>query len=449
MFLAAGSIPYLIAWLVSGNPVFPFFNGIFESPFYPAENFNNRNFNADLSWRLPYELVFFSERFTSGMTGTVGAAGFQWLLLLAPALTAALAFRDRKAVVLGIVCLSSLLAVFVFQSHLRYIFPTYIFLSALFGLAMSNAAGAGWLVRWGVWGLGVFTLGLNVLFFGSCSPNYRDLPIAAVFDPAVRERLVHRRAPIRKAVELVNQLNQSGAPVVFLAQPLAAGLNSEALFANWYNRVFWNELRAARDPDAFSSLMRSAGARDMIADVAWRDRQDWTIALVDQAFHKVAGFGPLSVLKLDDALFFSEELLTGSSDLSSSAWTLRAGLEATEDGSVTVTVESPVTQAVPVKPGEIYLNRVSARCAGQQARGRLQVNWIDAEGELLDVEIRAFDCAPQWVTQGQEVVAPLGAVSAVVFGSSHSALPIQISRVSFRSNVADPYSAELVGRTWR
>lgn len=449
LFLALGAIPYMIAWLVSGNPVFPFFNGIFESPFYPAENFNNRSFNADLGWHLPYELVFFAERFTSGMTGTVGAAGFQWLLLLAPALTAALAFRDRKSLVLGAVCLSSLLAVFVFQSHLRYVFPAYVLLSALVGLAISNAAGAGWVVRGGMLGLGLLTLGLNVLFFGSCSPNYRDLPLLAVFDPEVRERLVLRRAPIRNAVELVNQLNESGAPVIFLSQPLAAGLNSEALFANWYNRTFRDDLRAAGNADAFNSLMRSTGARYLISDAAWRGRRERTSALVDQAFHRVAGFGSLSVLKLDDALFFSEELLTGPSELLSSAWTLRAGFEAQEDGSVIVTEESPVTQAVPVEPGGIYLNRVTARCAGQPARGRLQVNWRDAGGELLDVEIKAFDCAPHWVTQGQEVVAPLGAVRAVVFGSSHSAKPIQISRVSFRSNVSAPYSAELVGRTWK
>ena len=434
LFLAVAAIPYLNAWLVSGNPVFPFFNAIFESPFYPAENFRNRAFVTELNWNLPYELVYFAERFTSGMTGSTGAGGYQWVLLLVPTTLAALVFRDWKAAGLAAVCLLSFLVVFNFQAFLRYVFPSFLFLSALVGLVISKCDCSGTTLRWGMLGLAALTLGLNVLFFGSASPNYRDVPVLAVFDSQSQESLVRRRAPIRKAVELVNQLNESGSPVIFLAPPLAAGLVSEALFANWYNRTFERELRSTPDVDSFASLIRKHGARYLIFDSRWRGHKERIAALVEGSFHKVAGFGPVSVHKVDDLIFFSEELLVGTTELASPPWLLAEAEDSREDGTVLVTAATPITQSVPVEAGRSYLNRVTAKCADQPARGRLQVIWRDARRNLLGTQIVSFHCRMNWVAESQEVVAPEGAASAVVFGSGHTALPIHLAEVSFRTS---------------
>lgn len=434
LFVAIAAIPYLIAWLISGNPVFPFFNAVFESPFYPAENFQNRAFVAELKWDLPYQLVYFAQKFTSGMTGGVGAGGFQWVLLLVPSTLAALAFRDWKAAVLAAVCLLSLLVVFEFQAFLRYAFPAFLLLSALVGLVMSKCAASGRTLRWTMAGLAALTLGLNALFLGSASPNYKDVPVLEVFDPQGEDRIVRQREPIRKAVELVNQLNESRSPVIFLAPPLAAGLASDALFVNWYNLAFERELRSAPDTDAFARLVRKHSARYLILDSRWRRHQERLLAWVDWGFHIVGRFGPVSVHKLDDAIFFSEELLAGTTELSSPPWLVREGADPREDGSVLVTVSAPITQSAPVEAGRSYLNRVTAKCADQPARGRLQVIWRSADREMLGTEIFSFPCRTIWATESQEVVAPQGAATAVVFGTGHAAQPIHLAEISFRGS---------------
>ncbi|MDE0000417.1 MAG: hypothetical protein OXP09_21340 [Gammaproteobacteria bacterium] len=438
LFLALGGIPYLVAWFISGNPVFPFYNGLFQSPFYPAENFLHSGFDSDLSWKLPYQLVFLGGNFTSGMTGSTGAAGFQWLLLLVPSVVAALFLRDWKAASVAGVCLLPLLVIFEFQTFLRYVFPSFLFLSALIGLAISRCTAAGPTVRWAMVGAAGLTLGLNLLFYGSCSPNYRDVPVLEIFDPEGREEIVRRRAPIRKAVELVEELNQSRSPVVFLAPPLAAGLTSDALFASWYNRTFDRELRSSRDYGSFVSLIQKHGARFLIADSRWRGHREGVAGFVDQAFREVARFGSVSLHRVDDSVFFADELLTGTTELSSPPWQLREGTEVQGDGTVLVTATSPVTQSVPVEPGRRYLNEITAKCADQPARGRVQVSWRDAQWNPLGTEIASFHCRTGWVVESLEVTAPQGAANAVVFGAGHTATPVRISEISFRTNARQP-----------
>ena len=434
LFVALASIPYLIAYVVSGNPVFPFFNGIFESPLYPVENFSNRAFQSEIGWDLPYLLVFFAERFTSGMTGTAGAGGFQWLLLLLPGAVAAVVLRNGKAAIVAAICLMSLLVVFSFQTFLRYVFPAYLFLSALAGLALSDCLRNGRALGWGMVGLATLTLWLNILFFGSCSANYRDVPVLELFDPDSREAIVLRRAPMRKAVELADELNKSRSPVAFLAQPLAAGLTSDALFANWYNKSFQEELRSVQDMGSFVSLMQEHGVRYLMSQSAWRGQREEITAFIDQAFRNAARVGPVTVFKLDDSHFFPLELLEGTTGFSAPSWLFRDGTVVRDDGTLLVTAESPISQTVPVVAGHRYLNRVTARCAAKPAKGRLQVNWRDADWNLLGAEIMAFNCRANWTNESQEVVAPQGAAIAVVFGSGHTATPIRISEISFRSN---------------
>ena len=434
LFLALASIPYLVAWALSGNPVFPFFNGLFESPLYPAENFSNSAFESEIGWNLPYLLVFAAERYTSGMTGSTGAAGFQWLLLLIPGVLAAGAFRNGKAATVAGVCVLSLLVVFAFQTFLRYVFPAYLFLGVLIGLALSDCVRRGRTLGGGMVALAALTVGLNILFFGSSSPSYRDVPVLAVFDPERREEIVRRRAPMRRAVELVAELNESRSPVAFLSPPLAAGLTTEALFANWYNSSFERELRSIQDFNNFVGLVQEQGVRYLISHSAWQGQREGLTALVDRAFHKIAGFGPVSVFRLDEALAFPTELLAGPTVFSLPSWRHREGSTVHDDGTLLVTARSPITQAVPVEAGKRYLNRVTARCVDRPAKGRLQVIWRDAAGNPLGREIVAFNCRGRWAVESQEVVAPRGAAHAVVFGSGHTAAPIRISEISFRTN---------------
>src|SRR5690606_27538050 len=69
--LLLGGIPYVTAWLIAGNPVFPFFNGWFQSPYFPPVDFES-HYPGYLHWDLLWQTAFNSERFMEGSAGTPG-----------------------------------------------------------------------------------------------------------------------------------------------------------------------------------------------------------------------------------------------------------------------------------------------------------------------------------------------------------------------------------------
>lgn len=82
VFFAVGAIPYATAWHLTGNPVFPFFNQIFKSPFWLAAAFEAPAiFEKGVSWDVLYQVTFHTEKF---LESKPGAPGFQWLLEVAP-----------------------------------------------------------------------------------------------------------------------------------------------------------------------------------------------------------------------------------------------------------------------------------------------------------------------------------------------------------------------------
>ena len=77
--LIVGMGPYLYAYILTGNPVFPFYNAIFKSPqYYSAANFSQPTFQQGLSLNILYSTVFEAEKY---IEGTVGSAGFQFISL--------------------------------------------------------------------------------------------------------------------------------------------------------------------------------------------------------------------------------------------------------------------------------------------------------------------------------------------------------------------------------
>ena len=427
--LALGVWPYALAYSLSGNPVFPFFNSIFESPFYPPVDFDNTLFRSPMDWHLPYLLVFSAKQFGGG---GVGGSGFQWLTVTAAAFTAAILFRNRRAAVLAAIAVLSLVTVFQFQTFLRYIFPVSVLVSVLIGLAVSNCLdrhrglGMAMLVATG------FTVLLNLTFLGSTTSRYHDVPILEIFRAGGADELVAERAPVRQAVELVNSVNRIRAPVALLSEPAAAGLESVALYNNWHNQEFHREIGAVTDADSLARVLRKHRARYVIFDPR-RFGEDGRLAeLVAATGDLVGAIGPVEVYRVKRRLFYAEELLQAPSVPDAPPWIVSRAARPLGDGSVMVSRGAPVIQVVPVRPGDFYLNAVTARCADEFGQGRVQVNWRDENGAILKSDLRVFRCRQTFRLESQEVKAPPGAATAAVYGVSHSDAPVVVLRVSLR-----------------
>lgn len=430
-FVLFGIVPYATAWHVAKNPVFPFFNEIFQSPHWPPTNFVSSRFQEGIGWDAPYRVIFDAGKYLEAFPG---AGGAQWLLLLVPAVIWLYSRKNWWALLLILIGTMGVSLVFLQTSYLRYVFPVLVILCAGIGVAFNEEKGG---LRFGFLTAGCGAVIFNAIMLHSGSPWYSSLPIHVLFSDTARSNYLQTRLPVRKAVDLVNQLNVEGTPVAFFSHPMAAGLKADALYANWYNHKFQNEIMSAKTQGEIAAIFTGRDVTYLVVDNSWPELK--VFGVLNESLQKISEpvfkIGTVSVLRLRSDMRFQSEMLRNSELTSIDGWSLSGTVKhVAPEGSVIASVSSPISQSVAVRPGRKYLNSISARCVikGEKATGRNQVNWIDAKGQFIAASIRTFDCKDDWQTESQELVAPPNAATAVVYGASHADVPIEITSVSFR-----------------
>jgi len=428
LFLAMGAIPYITAWHLTGNPVFPFFNQFFKSPFWPAVAFEAPAvFSEGLTWDVIYQATFHTERF---LESRPGASGFIWLLLLFPALLILYFSRRRRGVILIFVAVLCIALTFQSISYLRYVFPSFAWGAAGVGVALSTVQMNAGFLRKVLYIVGWAAVFLNVLFFRS-GTNYGDLSLHPMLSQSGRENYLSNRLPIRNAVDLVNQLNTSRTPVAVFASPLTAGLGSDGLYPNWYNHQFQEKVKVAATSDQVAQLLMENVVYYIILDSNWGTAEKRMI--IEGATEIINTQGAVAVRRLKRSLYFQTELLKNSDFSSYEGWTLPSNMHPEQQaGSISVSVGAPASQSVSITGGRRYQNSVTALCKVQPTQGRVQVNWLDSRSAFISTDIQLFDCTPTATTRTMEIAAPLNAITAVVYATGHTSIPITISEVSFK-----------------
>ena len=133
LFLVAGAAMalalffYVVAWVKTGNPFFPFYNGVFKSPYWDAVNFMDRRWVDHLSWNLPWEMTFDSSKFEESSNGSMGLS----LLFLAISGISLLALTRKTLVAAIPLCIgvAYLLGVGLQIQYLRYLLPGFLLIA--------------------------------------------------------------------------------------------------------------------------------------------------------------------------------------------------------------------------------------------------------------------------------------------------------------------------------
>jgi hypothetical protein len=427
LFSAIGSIPYATAWNITGNPVFPFFNHVFQSPLWPAVAFEPPAiFAKGLTWDVLYQVTFHSEKY---LESTAGSAGFQWLLLFTPALLILLTARHSRGLVLFTVAMLTVALTFQSTAYLRYVFPSFAWVAAGIGVAFSVGYPGSVFFRRFLLVIGWSVILLNLAFFKS-GTHYGDLSLQPLMSESGREAYLNNRLPIRNAVELVNNLNSWRSPVAVFSSPFTAGLNSDALYPNWYNYRFQAMVSNTQTSNDMAQLLMDQGVDYVILDNNWGAPNKRT--LIEAVSQQLAVFGGVTVRKLIESYRFQTELLQNPDFRAFDGWSFSTDNFAQAIGRALVTVTAPAAQPVSVVSGRRYRNSVTAMCADQPAQGRVQTNWHDSKGSFITTNIHVFDCSPTGATESIEVTAPANASTAIVYATGHSNVPIIITEVSFR-----------------
>jgi hypothetical protein len=431
-FAVLGFVPYVTAWWLTGNPIFPFFNAIFKSPLWEPVNFEATAFGKGIPWDFLYSITFGSGRF---LEARAGAGGFQWLLLFLPLSLGLAMTRHWRA--MGLICFGLLSTALVFHStsYLRYVFPAYAVLAAVIGVGIE--ASKNWQPRLSglITAAGTIAVGLNLLYL-SAGAFFDDFPIASAFSQGQRKLYQEEKVPIRQAIALVNELNLKQSPVAVFAEPMAAGLQADGLFATWYNAKWQFLFFEAKSEAALAQILLDKGVSWLIVDARWNAMGNVSkeqLGLLSKVSEERWKLGPIAVRRLKDDFRFKTELLLHPDFADIAPWTLSPGARYdVTHRTLLVNVVAPATQTTRIVLGREYEEIVQARCHELPAQGRLQINWSDAQDKFIQASIEVFDCAHEWKEHRMRVTPPPGAASATVYATGHSAIPLEFKLVSLR-----------------
>ncbi len=291
----AGAFSYVNAWLRTGNPLFPFFNAVFRSPWYEAANFRDTRFETPLGWTTLYDLTFHSRRFIEGWDG---AAGFLLLALLPLCVVAWRSSWPKARTVLLAAALGGGILSYAAQSNLRYLYPVLPLAALVAAEALGEPVRAGRLAAlMAGTALAVLTA-VHLRILPAAGHYHGDFFTPAWLEPA-RDVYWREYSPERKLVEWLNR-HAPGANVAWLDGNAIGEFRGRAYTASWHSPWFWKQLRETQDAEAVERLLRQLGVEFVIAPRPGGRRAPRSVherQLLDDCMDRVLEFGDVELRK--------------------------------------------------------------------------------------------------------------------------------------------------------
>jgi glycosyltransferase involved in cell wall biosynthesis len=261
LLVAMAAPPYAVAYVKTGNPLFPFLNEKFHSPLLPAGiDLRDARFKKPLSWRTPYAMTFHTDQYYEGQNGSLG---FHWLAIVPLGLLGFAAVRRRPAVSAAVVAFGAGTVILSTEPNARYLY-------AAMPLALIPAGAAlAWLranqraVYAAAAAVLLATTALNAAFLPSASYYQKDFAIQQPFSRAARDRYLGENAPIRKVIAYFNQAHR-GAAVLLTHEASNAGLDGDIYENHWHQMSNYLKIRDAADVPSLLRLLDSWNVRYFI-----------------------------------------------------------------------------------------------------------------------------------------------------------------------------------------
>jgi hypothetical protein len=224
---------YLVAWRLTGNPVFPFYNAFFKSPLFPQTNLADLRYATGFTFSSVWDTFFRTSAHAEAADFT---AGFQYLLVL-PLGLGLLASRRFRAIrwPLLLTLLGFGLVMFWASQYWRYLFPVLPLATVTMGAVLLGAPGQ--------WSQAHLTLrralllgfaALNLYFLPGISWFF-TVPPQRSYTEAGRAAVTARLAPERSLTEEVNR-RYPGTRVLYDSEiPAGATLVGTPIYVNWYS----------------------------------------------------------------------------------------------------------------------------------------------------------------------------------------------------------------------
>jgi glycosyltransferase involved in cell wall biosynthesis len=260
LLLLAAAPPYAIAWVKTGNPLFPFRNENFHSRLLDSKaEFRDTRFHDPLTWATPYDLTFRTTRYYEGQYGSFG---FQYLLMAPLALLALLLAPRRQAVGAAVVGTTGLLLILGTEPNARYLYPAMPLLYVPFAALLGWAAAHRRLLARVLLALAIICAALNVYFLPGSSYYHKDL--YGPFTPAQRQSYTGDTAPIRNVIAWFNRAHPHAA-VLLTQDSFIAGLGGDIYENHWHQYNTMDQIRRADGVPGIRRLLEQWKVHYLIA----------------------------------------------------------------------------------------------------------------------------------------------------------------------------------------
>lgn len=243
---------YGYAYWRSGNPFFPFFNGLFKSPFYDPVSFNNTLFNHPYSWDLFYDMTKHSNKYLESDNGSAGV-----MLLLSFPLLFYWLYKNRcnwYGFCFGWAPWFYFFVTFHFQSYLRYLYPVIPLLFFGFAIAISEISNR---LSKKIWTTAMITCCAIGFLLRGTTTFARDYELDKKWLWENREELINSFSDERNINQFLNAHYDNKCRMVHLNRPYNAFLNCDYYANTWHSWVFSSELAKATTAVQAYEVMKS------------------------------------------------------------------------------------------------------------------------------------------------------------------------------------------------
>lgn len=420
---------YVYAYHVTGNPVFPLYNGYFKSPLFGAYNFLDMRYVKGVSFQSYWNLFFETSAHYESKNYV---AGFQYLFLLPLALLTLLLYGRKRSVwriavpmlIFGIVMFSAM-------QYWRYLFPVLPLASVLLGALFYR----GYIANRSSWhhygvAAAVMIFGAVNIYFLPGINWYFDIPLQSMYSQAERNAVVEKHLP----EQIFNaQLNRDapGARVLFAsARTAGATLSASPAYINWYAPEIQSKAEAVQSPEQLTVFLKQENIRYVYWNLAEPfDVQNKFAHLLGNHLSRFAVplqvKGPIVMYRLQEMPVAFTPVLDISDFRAYGPEAAKRDSKLTSDGKLLVSNLSFAVENFAT--GSAQSARYAVRLACPAKKGSLiaQINWSIGEPYY-----RLVQCNEGEIDMAESVPVPAGAERGVLFLTSRDTDYLLVKQVS-------------------
>jgi hypothetical protein len=429
--ILCGISPYIVAYLKTGNPVFPFFNAVFKSEFFDIQqSFDQPLYKQGFSLSTLYDVTFNSQKYIEGLPGSFG-----WVFFVVFPVTIIGSFVYKNVISLyGVfISITFIFLIFISQSYLRYIYPAIPIFILSFACFLDKLKKDNIYIGKFISFIILSFIPLNLLFLPAANGFYRNFDINFIWsDYSARQDYVHRTHSIRSAIDFLNASYGPNIKVAFFSHPLTSRFRGDPLYVNWYNYNFEKEISSIQSESDLIDVLDARGINLIVLDEDFY-RNKKVIQIIKSISNVERVFGSISIYSIRDDFKFKHELLSDPNLKDVSDWNLsNESVYRKENASLVVTVSNNASQSLAVDGNREYRLTVHANCYSLPTQLRLQINWLDKSKKFIETSLRPVDCVTNLKNYFMDVRSPSNARYGVIYATGHTEIPVEFHMLSLK-----------------